>query len=68
GGTALMEAAKHGDTESAEILLKYRADVNAKDNKGKTALKWAKHNKHNEVAQLLRNHGAKEGLLGRLFG
>ncbi len=41
---------------------------NTKNDRGMTALKWAKRNKHNEIAQLLHNHGVKECFFSLLFG
>ena len=40
-------------------LLAARADVNAKTDKGGTALLQASQNGHEEVAQLLKRAGAK---------
>jgi ankyrin repeat protein len=43
-----------------ELLTAKGADINSKDNKDKTALSLAKEQGHNEIAELLRKHGAKE--------
>ncbi|MFB3152847.1 MAG: ankyrin repeat domain-containing protein, partial [Candidatus Acidiferrales bacterium] len=36
------------------------ADVNARDNNGRTALMWAMEKGHADVVQLLKKAGAKE--------
>jgi len=41
-------------------LIDKGADVNAKDRNGNTPLKIAIINKHKDVAELLRRHGAKK--------
>eukprot|EP01051_Picozoa_sp_SAG22_P019458 SAG22_NODE_3598_length_1624_cov_3.426230_1_plen_56_part_00 len=53
-----MRAAMNGHTETARLLLEAEAEVNAKDNSGRTALFWAEVRNHPEVAALLRRHGA----------
>jgi len=40
-------------------LLAAKADVNAKTNKGETALSLALQNKHQDVAQILKSAGAR---------
>ena len=39
--SGLVEAAKNGEIERVQALLNAGADVNAKDNDGKTVLMWA---------------------------
>ncbi|KAK6501366.1 hypothetical protein TWF481_009208 [Arthrobotrys musiformis] len=53
----LMRASQHGYLEIARLLIK-RANVNAKDEGGKTALHYAAENGYVNVVQLLIEHGA----------
>ncbi|MBI4965966.1 MAG: ankyrin repeat domain-containing protein [Desulfomonile tiedjei] len=57
--TALMAAAHQGHIQVVDLLLQKGADVNAKDKAGKTALSEATLYKHEEVAKLLKERGAK---------
>jgi len=41
------------------VLLEHGADVEAKGNDGETALQIAAERGHDEVVELLREHGAK---------
>jgi ankyrin repeat protein len=41
----------------AELLLANKAEVNAKDKNGWTPLHWAAQGGHQDVAELLRQHG-----------
>jgi ankyrin repeat protein len=57
----LINAARHGETEQVLALINAGADVNARDEKNKTALDWAKN--HNvKVIKLLKSAGAKDNL------
>ena len=56
GHTPLHSAAGRGHKEIAELLIAKGADVNAKRD-GETPLDWA----DDEIADLLRKHGAKTG-------
>ena len=44
-----------------ELLISKKADINARDNKGKTPLDWAATWGLKEIADLLRKHGGKTG-------
>jgi ankyrin repeat protein len=46
--------------DMAELLLANKADVNAKDNKGRTALYWAAKAGHADIVTLLRQHGGRK--------
>jgi uncharacterized protein len=59
GSTVLVSAAKSGNVDAVRWLLDHGADMKAKDGRGKTALQWAESNRHEEVADLLRQRGAK---------
>lgn len=59
GDLRLLEAVKGGDKESARSLLKQRADVNASEADGATALHWAAHRDDLETVDLLIRAGAK---------
>jgi len=49
-----------GHVDVLELLLAHGADVNAKTEKGQTAISLAKEKGHTEIVELLRKHGAKE--------
>ena len=51
--------AASGDIEAVKQHLAAGADVNAKDDVGRTPLDWAISNNHPETADLLRKHGGK---------
>ena len=44
----------------AALLIAKGADVNAKNQGGRTPLTFAEKNGHSEIAELMRKHGAKE--------
>ena len=46
--------------ECARALLMAGADVTAKDNEGNTAVALARNNRNDDVAELLKLHGARE--------
>jgi ankyrin repeat protein len=60
GYTALVWAARNGDTEVAKVLIEGRADMNARDCavNGWTPLMHAIHKNNNEMARLLIERGA----------
>jgi ankyrin repeat protein len=58
GGFALAVAAKQQDKAAVRALLKQRADVNAPESDGATALHWAAHWDDVETAALLIKAGA----------
>ncbi len=62
GVIALRKAARMQHVELAHMLLKHKAEVNAKDDSGKTPLDWAGlHSRTAEMLKLLQNHGAISG-------
>ncbi|MEI0796923.1 ankyrin repeat domain-containing protein [Brachyspira intermedia] len=48
-----------GDFEMVELLIDSGADINFKDKKGRTALRYAVENGHSEVAEFLKSKWAK---------
>jgi hypothetical protein len=58
GWTALMYASQKGDVICVKMLIERGADVNAKDNNGDTALSHANDVDHDDIATLLKQHGA----------
>ena len=57
--TALHEAAFEGRKETVELLIAKGADLNAKDDDGKTPLDLTIKRKRTKAADLLRKHGGK---------
>ena len=63
GGTApLYYAAQQGNKKAVKLLLAHGADINVRvrQDQGKTALQVATERGHKEIADLLREHGARE--------
>ena len=54
GWTLLMFSSQMGDYNTCKILLNYNADINIKDNKGRTAIDHAIDEGHWHVRQLLQ--------------
>ena len=54
----LLDGATYGKIELVEYAIKNGADVNAKDNYGRTALHWASRDDHLEIVKILLAHGA----------
>ncbi len=57
--TPLMLAATYGHLGMAKMLIEKAADLNRRDRSGSTALSLAIKNRHPQIANLLRNAGAK---------
>ena len=62
GEPAVITAVRRGDVQAVQTLLKARADVNARQGDGATALHWAAHLDDLKSAQLLIRAGARPGL------
>lgn len=54
----LMIAADKGDKPMVELLLRYGADVNAKNDDGEVALHYAALDGHTDIVQTLLDHNA----------
>ncbi len=59
GRPPLVDAARNGDKDSLRALLQKKADVNAAEADGATALHWASYRDDREAADLLIRAGAK---------
>ncbi|HLK49093.1 MAG TPA: ankyrin repeat domain-containing protein [Bryobacteraceae bacterium] len=57
-GPALVDAARHSDKDGIRSLLQKKADVNAAEPDGSTALHWAAYNNDLDCADLLLRAGA----------
>lgn len=54
----LINAVRAGNAKQVKKLIKSGADVNAKDDEGKTALMWASMYGHNDMIKFLIKNGA----------
>lgn len=54
----IIDAAKNGDLKGVIAALEQDENVDAKDNKGYTALMWASYHGHTEIVTILLAHGA----------
>jgi len=59
GETALMNAVRRCNAQAAELLVESRADVNARDEAGRTSLDRAKELENGEFVAFLTRHGAQ---------
>lgn len=57
--TPLHWAVETGNKDIVELLMSNGANMNVKDNLGKTPLAIAEERKHKEIAELLRKHGGE---------
>jgi ankyrin repeat protein len=60
GKTPLHVAAGFGHVDVVVLLLARQADINARDNGGKTPRQLAKASGHHNVAELLRRRGGQD--------
>jgi ankyrin repeat protein len=58
--TALMDAAWAGHLHIVKQFLEKKAEINATDAEGRTALQYAKSGNNKEIVHLLLAHGAEE--------
>ncbi len=68
GLTPLLAASARGHKDVVELLLTYKADVNAKDNQGLTSLHYTALSNHKEVAELLLSKGADVNAMAKHEG
>jgi ankyrin repeat protein len=55
-----MNASLAGLPDTVQLLLKAGASLHAKDSRGETPLMHAVEKKHDDIAQILRDAGARE--------
>jgi uncharacterized protein len=60
GVTPLMLAVLENKADTVKLLISYGFDVSARNDKGETALGWARRRDFKEIEQILRKAGAKE--------
>lgn len=64
-GVRLIDAVRTGSVDAVNAVLKENADVNAAEPDGTTALHWAAHQNHLEVARRLVRAGANVNAVNR---
>ena len=57
--TPLHWAASNGSLSVVEYLVNQKANINAKDDDGKTPLRLASENKNKRIAEFLKKNGAE---------
>jgi ankyrin repeat protein len=55
----LLGAVKHKRLEVARLLVEHGANVDAKDDKGRTAFQVASEYRHHDIVKLLSDHESK---------
>ena len=60
GSTALMQASGEGPLENVKLLLKYKANIHLKDNKGDDAMAYAKRGENPQSIALLEQARVKK--------
>ncbi|HEX5228809.1 MAG TPA: ankyrin repeat domain-containing protein [Bryobacteraceae bacterium] len=65
GSESVSDAAMHGDRATVQSLIQQKADVNAQQADGATALQWAVYRDDLEMADALIHAGANIGLANR---
>src|ERR1019366_1154548 len=68
GDTRLPDAARQGDRNAVQTLLRQKADVNAGEGDGTTALHWAASTNDIEMAKTLLAAGANVKAKSRIGG
>lgn len=56
--TALIISVRRGHSDIVRTLIARGVDINARDDRGKTALRWAEEKGRTEIAEFLRANGA----------
>lgn len=61
GDTVLIRSTSQGTYETVKILLENNAEINIKDEKGRTALDHANMRRDKKLIELIKKHGGKKG-------